>query len=1062
MLAQYFGFREEPFGATPDPRWLYRSAQYREALASLRYGFYSNRGFSALIAPPGLGKTTLLYQFLHDIRQSARIVFLFDAQCGPQGLLRYILRGLGITPATTSDEMHMQLEDVLVQESRAGRTVVIVVDEAQNLSDESLEMLRLLTNYETPQAKLLHIVLSGQPELAKTLTKPSMEQLRQRVTVNCWLEPFSVEQTTAYIRHRLEQAGYRGAPLFRKDALKRIMLASHGVPRIINNLCFNALSLCREQKLKQIDYKIATEAIAIQELDPVARKKITDRWLVGSDPAFQPRPAIELPWEDRFMAPFPVEQPRQAEGANPPVPATRVDAAPAQKQTSPAEPAIRSERAPLPNLPVELSQTERTREPIQRREVISPAPAIRPVEPLTAQAVNKTDTAIQAEQPPASEVSFDQLLLNQAKVVLQSDLAIQAERAQQAEKPVKVEEPVRVEQPQPAVTAIEPEPAIQFVEPVSIQPEHPVEPVAPALSVAEAELPIDTAEPVQVEAPIRSEAKVEPELTIRWVDPEPVEEAQREDAVSLASPAAATEKPAEVVEPVQVEGSHSPEVIAERQPVPEEVEPEPVFRLIAPIPIHLAIHSEPVAEAPSEAEKPVEVVEPVQAEASHSPEAVAESQPVDAAVEPEPAIRLIAPIPAKQASPVDAVTQESPAPEPEKPAEVLEESEDVTKPKPVWRVAKIAAAAAAVLLIASGIGQVTLPARWQPWTRLVEYVQSLGHGAPPVSGVHNPNRETNTGGASVPSSQPATANSDLPATGSAPDSGNIGGGTAASSKTKPSPGKLLNQTNPVPPQATSDRPVVADAPPKPVPPSSISVSPLNLVPVPATPSKSTVVEPASKTKTFQITVAPNQTLREICVRYLGVWDGKRLHEIQALNPQLTHLDHLQAGQKINLPAPEQAPLAQPSSPQSHQSHPSGVNSDTNPTPTVTASTIRIPVEGIRSPAEPAHKPVATTGIDNGNHSGTDAKDKGKVAQTSLPVAAGTARQGGYGKVASAGIPDAVKGVVTPKKPVAPVPANMLSLPTQSSDPSAESTPNCGGINEIPCPTLSVRSKEHPN
>ena len=114
MLSRYFGFQEEPFGATPDPRWLYRSARHREALASLRYGFYSNRGFTALIAPPGLGKTTLLYQFLHDIRNSTRIVFLFDTQCEPLGLLRYILRDLGIAPAVNSDEMHVQLEDLLV------------------------------------------------------------------------------------------------------------------------------------------------------------------------------------------------------------------------------------------------------------------------------------------------------------------------------------------------------------------------------------------------------------------------------------------------------------------------------------------------------------------------------------------------------------------------------------------------------------------------------------------------------------------------------------------------------------------------------------------------------------------------------------------------------------------------------------------------------------------------------------------------------------------------------------------------------------------------------------
>lgn len=311
MLSQYFGFQEEPFGATPDPRWLYRSATHREALASLQYGFYSNRGFTALIAPPGLGKTTLLYQFLHDIRNSARIVFLFDTQCEPMGLLRYILRDLGITPAINSDEMHEQLNEVLIKEARAGQKVVVVVDEAQNLSDEALEMLRLLTNFETPRAKLLQIVLAGQPLLAEKLMKHSMEQLRQRISTICLLEPFSMDQTTAYIRHRLEQAGYRGAPLFRKDALKHITVASRGIPRIINNLCFNALSLCCALKRKQVDGKMAAEVIADQELDPElrvtveSRLRATDEEQIRTEPLPQAEQPLQSEQRNRVEEPKP-------------------------------------------------------------------------------------------------------------------------------------------------------------------------------------------------------------------------------------------------------------------------------------------------------------------------------------------------------------------------------------------------------------------------------------------------------------------------------------------------------------------------------------------------------------------------------------------------------------------------------------------------------------------------------------------------------------------------------------------------------------------------------------
>jgi general secretion pathway protein A len=292
MFSEYFGFSDEPFGATPDPRCLFDSATHREALASLRVAYFSNRGFTALIAPPGMGKTTLLLQFLHDIRSCARSVFVFETQCDPPGLLRYILRDLGIAPARDGDEMHEQLKGVVLREARAGRRLVVVVDEAQNLSDEALEMLRLLTNFETPQGKLMQIVLAGQPLLADKLMKHSLEQLRQRLSTICFLEPFSAEETAAYIRYRLEQAGYRGAPLFGTDALTSIAAASQGVPRIINTLCFNTLSLCCALKRKQVDGSMVTEAVADQELIRQPRKTDTILREVGAAPRGEPATSI--------------------------------------------------------------------------------------------------------------------------------------------------------------------------------------------------------------------------------------------------------------------------------------------------------------------------------------------------------------------------------------------------------------------------------------------------------------------------------------------------------------------------------------------------------------------------------------------------------------------------------------------------------------------------------------------------------------------------------------------------------------------------------------------------
>lgn len=276
MLLQYFRFKQQPFGATPDPRCLYPSHAHLEALASLEYGFHSNRGFTAMIAPPGMGKTTLLFRFLEDIRETARSVFLFaiDAECEPREFVAYILRDIGVTPGTTSSEMHEQLSCALARETRAGRKFVIVIDEAQNLSDAVLERVRLLSNFETSQGKLMQIVLSGQPQLSDKLKQPSLLQLRQRISTICRIYPLSAEETSAYIEYRLKQAGYGGEPLFAKDALKLITEASQGIPRTVNNLCFNALSLCCAMKSKQVDSGMVAEVIADLDLIPQSEKSI--------------------------------------------------------------------------------------------------------------------------------------------------------------------------------------------------------------------------------------------------------------------------------------------------------------------------------------------------------------------------------------------------------------------------------------------------------------------------------------------------------------------------------------------------------------------------------------------------------------------------------------------------------------------------------------------------------------------------------------------------------------------------------------------------------------------
>jgi hypothetical protein len=182
--------------------------------------------------------------------------------------------------------MHEQLSEALVRETRAGRKFVIVIDEAQNLSDAVLERVRLLTNFETSRGKLMQIVLSGQPQLSDKLMHPSLLQLRQRISTICRIDPLSPEETVSYIGYRLKQAGYDGEPLFANDALKLITEASQGTPRTINNLCFNALSLCRALNSKQVDGTMVSEVIADLQLTPQSREPIL---AVGEAEAEQPR-----------------------------------------------------------------------------------------------------------------------------------------------------------------------------------------------------------------------------------------------------------------------------------------------------------------------------------------------------------------------------------------------------------------------------------------------------------------------------------------------------------------------------------------------------------------------------------------------------------------------------------------------------------------------------------------------------------------------------------------------------------------------------------------------------
>ena len=242
MYKQFFHLESDPFTINPDPRFLFMMPQTLEALASLQYGIASRKGFMVLTGEVGTGKTTLLRHTLNALhRTRIHSSFIFNPRLEPNDFLEFVLSDFGLQPAHRSKAgMLIELNRWLVDRFRQREVCVIVVDEAQNLSSDMLEEIRLLTNLETSSEKLVQIILSGQPELEMKLRKPELRQLRQRISLWCRTQPLDEEQTRAYILARLQTAG-TGEAIFQEDAIRMIYEASGGIPRIINLICENSL-----------------------------------------------------------------------------------------------------------------------------------------------------------------------------------------------------------------------------------------------------------------------------------------------------------------------------------------------------------------------------------------------------------------------------------------------------------------------------------------------------------------------------------------------------------------------------------------------------------------------------------------------------------------------------------------------------------------------------------------------------------------------------------------------------------------------------------------------------
>lgn len=263
MYEEFYGFKELPFNVTPDPRFLYRSTSHRDALAYITYGVFQKKGFIAVTGEVGVGKTTVVNAFIDLFQPSLEVAFVFTTKFPFDQLLYLVCNDFGIdVEGKNKAQMLMELNRFLIRQYESNRNTVLIIDEAQNLTPDVLEELRMLSNLETRDRKLIQIMLVGQPELEKILNLNEMRQLRQRIPGICRIPMLGREDLEKYIDFRLEVAGTDGGgPDFTSDAMEEIFHYSGGTPRLINILCDRILLIGYVSNTRTIDGRIVREGI---------------------------------------------------------------------------------------------------------------------------------------------------------------------------------------------------------------------------------------------------------------------------------------------------------------------------------------------------------------------------------------------------------------------------------------------------------------------------------------------------------------------------------------------------------------------------------------------------------------------------------------------------------------------------------------------------------------------------------------------------------------------------------------------------------------------------------